>query len=385
MSKNPDQVILRFLSQVWFGSPGKYWDDLTADERSGLLQQITDHNLEALGYYALHDKLPEDLLKKFHEKYQRNSIYALRSQVAFAELCKFFKDKKIRFCPIKGVDLASRCYPAAALRSFCDWDVLIHPDDCLAALELLQHDGWQAVTKLDVKTAHHHFAVHCKNNFFLEPHRSLAQFNDIAPHDLWNEILPESPGSMQHVLSPELNILQLLRHASCNNYSHLPVVKLLQDAAAIIRKEQVDWQKLKLLAAKWNLPYPGDILSVWDEFFPDEIIEEFDADKNQISPYRNMFDFQNCVNNIAPGEWSLSKHKGSKILFIYRGLLGMTPNAMIKKYKLSFKGGWILLPAIYLWDITLKFFRFWSYVFFPNRKMQRYQQMVDALEDKYEK
>ena len=115
MSKNPDQVILRFLSQVWFGLPGKYWDDLTAEERTGLLQQITEHDLDAVGYYALHDKLPEEQLKKFHGKYQRNSIIALRSQVAFAELCKFFKNKKIRFCPIKGVDLAPRCYPAAAL------------------------------------------------------------------------------------------------------------------------------------------------------------------------------------------------------------------------------------------------------------------------------
>ena len=79
------------------------------------------------------------------------------------------------------------------------WDVLIHPDDCLAALEFLRLDGWQIMKKLDVKTAHHHFAVHRKNDFFLEPHKSLAQFNDIDPYDLWNEIFPESPGSMQHV------------------------------------------------------------------------------------------------------------------------------------------------------------------------------------------
>jgi hypothetical protein len=227
MSNSSRQLILKFVSEVWFGSPAEFFATLPAEEQTGLLQLIREYKLEAWGYYALNQLLPAAEAADFQEKYQQNAVASLKSKVALKSLYQLFEEKKIRFVPIKGIDLAWRCYPAAALRSFCDWDILIHPDDCLQALDALANDGWKVLGKLDVNTRHHHFAVHEKDGIFLEPHRSLSQFDGIDVYELWQEIKPVKVDSMQHELSAELNIIQLVRHFSENNYLHQPLLKFL--------------------------------------------------------------------------------------------------------------------------------------------------------------
>lgn len=385
MGKQPDSLILQFVSQAWFGSAADYYEKLPQYKQGDLLKQLVEHDLEPLGYYALNEKLPPEYLKDFREKYQFNSIGSLKTQVAFAQLCAVFKKNNIRFAPFKGVDIAKRLFPAAALRSFCDWDVLIHPDDCAPALDVLQQNGWKALEKVDLNTSHYHFAVHTKDNYFLEPHWTFSQFGKVDPRELWEEITPETCGSVQHVLSGELNILQLIRHASFNNYSHLPLLKMLQDAAAIIRREKIDWQKIRMLAKRWNLPYPGDILSVWNEFFPADVLNAMAGDEHEIARYRKLFAWQDKVDSIAPGEWALQRHKGGKLAFILQGVSRMTPQALRKKYKLNSRTFYLILPFIYVWDLTVKFFLYCKYTLFPDKKMKIYQQMCDELEAEREK
>jgi len=385
MSENSRQLILKFVSETWFGSPAEFFATLPAEEQSRLLQLIMEYKLEALGYYTLNQALPASEAAAFQKKYQANAVSSLKNKVALKSLYQLFEEKKIRFAPIKGADLAWRCYPSAALRSFCDWDILIHPDDCLRALEELANAGWKVLDKLNVNTPHHHFAVHEKDGFFLEPHRSFSQINGVAASELWQEIKPVQGDSMQHELSAELNIIQLVRHFSENNYLHQPQMKFLNDAAALISKSEINWHKVRKLAEKWQLPYPGDVLCVWNGFFPESVVEQIAPDAEKLAGYRKVFEMQSAVKGTAPGEWAMVRSKESKLTFARKSLKHMTPAAMSEKYNLSNWRFLLLMPGLYIWDLTVKFFRFCKYIIKPDLNMHRYQQMIDKLECRHEK
>ena len=63
-----------------------------------------------------------------------------------------------------------------------------------------------------------------------------------------------------------MNLLMLTRHAASQSYYHAQLPKLLTDAAMVMQNEKVNFDKLRELANKWNLPYSGDLPAAFHEF-----------------------------------------------------------------------------------------------------------------------
>ena len=183
------------------------------------------------------------------------------------------------------------------MRTFGDWDIWFHPDDCERALAVLAEDGWKIPELYSdrndaaFKTAQHHFSPHIRGQNTLEPHETLPNFSGIDPHELWDYTVEYPAGNGQRILSPEMNLLMLTRHAASQSYYHARIPKLLTDAAMVMR-EDVDFVRLHELAGRLRLPYPGDLLAAFPEFFPEEEIRKFQADPAKTAEFRAIFEMR---------------------------------------------------------------------------------------------
>ena len=291
-------LLLRFLGTCVYGDPIAYYDGLSEADRAELNAQGRTFDMTAWFYRYLCNVLSEEQRLAYQRVYQARQIKAL---IGARELRRFYgvlTSHGLRFTPIKGADLAYRIYPDAALRDFCDWDILFHPDDCEHALAVLAEDGWKVSevtsTNLDIDQmkGKHHFLGHVRGHYKIEPHFTLANFEGIDPHEIWKKTLSYPDGDGQHVLSPEMNILMLTRHAATKSYFHANLPKLLVDTAMVIKKEKVNFDEIRKLANSWNLPYPGNLLAAFPEFFLPDIITDFKSDSKCTDAFRQIFEMR---------------------------------------------------------------------------------------------
>jgi len=380
MDNKLDRGLLYFFKAAVSGISGTYYLQLAAPEQACLREKLKSQKLLPLFYYFLHPILPEDLNSKLSLIYRKRSIIMLQMQVAFKELCQLFEQNQIRFAPFKGMDLAYRCYPAPALRYLSDWDVLIHPDDCVRALELLAGNGWQPERPVDLNTMHHHYSQHYKNGICLEPHRTFAQFGGVDAYDLWKYITPVAPGRFQHVLSAELNLLQSACHAASWMYSHQPAVKLLLDAAFLMQKNPVDWAELKQMARQWDLPYPGNLLSAYPEFWTPETLQIMQGDAEAAAAFRELVESNFDIENVEAGEFDLHDERGGVLQGVKHGFKRMSARSLRQKYHLPESGAYWRLSRCFIWDLLGKGGRFIKYMFCPDKQLKARRKLIKQAE-----
>lgn len=244
--------------------------ELIAGEQSfscdgALCAELERFHLGPLAYFRSGGKLPAPWRRQFCGQFRQQAGNALRQQFAFGQLTAMLEENRIRFTPIKGVDLAFRVYPVPGLRPFCDWDIWIHPDDCARIRDVLKRDGWSCELEA---IADHHFAVRRKNGFCLEPHFTLPNFNGIPVRELWKECIPIQEGACRHVLSPELNLLLLYRHNNIDFFRKSNLPKLLTDLGFLLKSSRISWEKLARLCRNFRFGPPELLLQAFPEFFP---------------------------------------------------------------------------------------------------------------------
>lgn len=347
MSKVFWAPLLPFLSACLYGDAASFFMRLDEAERTLLESQCGAFGMTAWLYRFLSDVLPDERRLAFQKKYQTVKVQALAREHELNRLCGVLRENGLRFALIKGADLAYRLYPDPALRRYGDWDVWFYPDDCEKALETLAEDGWEVPAQYSDfheavrKTKAHHFSPHVKGSNKLEPHFSLPNFSGIDPHAIW-EYTVECPGGGQHLLSPELNLLILARHAAMRSYFHVSVPKLLADIGVIVQKETVDFAKLRSMAAQWRLPYPGDLFAAFPEFFPAETVAGFGADPVAAARFRTLFEMRDTMT--SPESVSLALNQfyagGDKAHGIWAFIRGMGPNKIRVCYKFPEHGAW---------------------------------------------
>lgn len=172
----------------------------------------------------------------------------------------------LRFCPIKGADLAWRAYPDGALRPKVDLDILVHPDDLTAAYNVAVGAGWQ--TKYEYHGERHLPPLH-RNSVVLELHGSLPDFEECSSADIWKYVKAEDGG--RHRLSKELNIAMLVNHAARDLW--VDGVKLLLDLGFLLQAEglEVDWKGMAAMVEDLKIPVtPAWVFCGFPEFFPPE-------------------------------------------------------------------------------------------------------------------
>lgn len=353
--------LLRFLSSCVYGDPVAYYGELNEAERTELDVQGRSFGMTAWFYRYLNNVLPEEKKLTYQKNYQARQIKALIGARELKRLYGMLASHGLRFVPIKGVDLAYRLYPDPALRDFYDWDIWFHPDDCEHALAVLAEDGWE-VPKYYSKdheairsSKAHHFSVHVRGKYLIEPHFTLANFEGISPHKIWNYTLVFPDGDGQRVLSPEMNLLMLTRHAASRTYFHTQLPKLLMDAAMVMGKEKINFDKLRELVNGCRLPYPGDLLAAFPEFFPSEVIAAFKADMKKTDVFRKIFEVRSKLGEQDNATLLLSRYEARGHIDggVLKQIRAHTPAQMRLIYRLPEHGAWgRVLWAYVCWFLT---------------------------------
>ena len=327
--------LLQFLGACAYGDAKAYYAELNEAERAELEGQGKQFGMGAWFYRHLHDTLPEAKRGDYQKIYLARQMKALRGGEELKRLYRVLAAHGLRFVPIKGADLAYRLYPDAALRVFGDWDIWFHPDDCERALAVLSENGWIPPERYTdrhnavIQSAKHHFSPHVRGEYVLEPHFTLANFDGVDPHDLW-EFTEEYPaGEGERILSPEMNLLMLARHAASQSYYHAQLPKLLTDAAMVL-KEGVDFTRLQEMASRWHLPYPGDLFAAFPEFFPEDLIRRFEADPAKSAEYRTLFELRGSLGDPEIEALLLSRFEvqGQVASHVVKHIRSLSPNKL---------------------------------------------------------
>ncbi len=281
----------RFLGTLFYGASEEVvslWKELDDDVREEFLKVCKREGTMPFVYRKLYDAGLRDGLEKLEAQNVRQNAFAIGNQMKFGSFCALLDGHGIRYVPIKGIDLAFRIYPSPALRSFCDWDVLIHWEDFFKAVRILLDNGW--TTDEEPLPEHFHYSIMRKDGICLEPHWMLPGFNGATPAQIWQFIHPAKEGACRHILEPALNMLLLTRHASRGFYTVMPLSRMLLDAAYIIQSDGFDWQKCRELSDALNLPCSADLLAAFHEFFPKSVIDDMHADADRVDAYRKVFE-----------------------------------------------------------------------------------------------
>jgi len=370
MQKNTNNIygiptsLLRFLGACVYGDAAAYYSGLNEAERAELDNQGRSFGLTAWFYRYLYDVLPEKKKMAYQKNYHAQQLKAMIGVRELKRLYCVLASHGLRFVPIKGADLAFRLYPDAALRSFCDWDIWFHPDDCERALAVLAEDGWKVPESCKESSAsktaldnYHHYQAHFRGNYMLEPHFTLSRFRDIDPLEMWEYSCscPDSEGQL--VLTPEMNLLMLARHASSLSFLHASIPKLLTDAAMVLQKEKVDFSLLRRMSERWSLPYPGDLFAAFPEFFPSDIVSNFKADPEATANIRKIFSLRAQLGKEASVALAIKKceDQGNFSKGILKQILAQTPRRIRSIYHLPEHGAWIRVCwgyACWFWTRT---------------------------------
>jgi hypothetical protein len=379
--------LLRFLGACVYGNPVSYYGGLNEAERAELNVQGRAFGMTAWFYRYLCNYLPEEKKLAFQKIYQTRQVKAMLGARELKRLYCVLASHGLHFTPIKGADLAYRLYPDAALRSFCDWDIWFHPDDCERALDVLAEDGWKvpegSSTNLaaDQRKGRHHFLGHVRGQYRIEPHYTLANFEEIAPNEMWDCTLDYPNGDGQRVLSPEMNLLMLTRHAATKSYFHAQLPKLLTDAAMVMQNEEVNFDKLRELANKWNLPYSGDLLAAFPEFFPSDVIAGFKSDSKRADAFRQVFEIRGRLGEQENASLRLGRFesRGQIVGGVWKYIYSLSPGKIRHIYHLPVHGAWGRVTMAYLrWGWT----RVWKARTWIRRNplLREYAHMVETAE-----
>lgn len=379
-------LLLRFLGACVYGDAGAYYTALNETEHAELEKQGKRFGMDAWFYRYLYDVLPDEKRAEYRKTYQARQLKAMADAQELKRLYRMLAGHGLRFVTIKGADLAYRLYPDAALRPYGDWDIWFHPDDCERALAVLAEDGWaipdhypgdqESVRKSEA----HHFSPHVRGRHVIEPHFTLSNFNGIDPREMWEHTAEYPPGDGQRILSPEMNLLMLARHAALQTYYHVLAPKLLADAAMAL-KEPVDPAALRGLSERWHLPYPGDLLAAFPEFFPAETIEGFGADPAKAAEFRTLFELRASLGEQAGLPILLSRYeqRGQVAGRIWKHILAHNPVKMRYLYHLPEHGAWGRVAWAYLHWFWTRGLRAGAWVR-RNPEVRDYARTIEALE-----
>lgn len=385
-----DSVTARMPLQDWLClvrhiqySDGKgYFRNLSPERQEAACRLACTYNLAPYIYWALSDALPQGYRATFQRTYQRRSALQLQHQYAWSQLRLSFEKHHIRHCPFKGLELAWRVYPSPALRCFADWDILVHPDDCDAALELLKQEHWDIPRPDALDEGHHHYCRHCKNGFELEIHRNLPGFATVSSGEIWELLQPSGEGSYGYRLPPELNVLLQIRHASAMYYLHVPLTKVLLDISFLLKHEACDWEKARSLAEQWKFPLPDDFLGAWRDFFPEDVLKPMRIDREQSLRFRQLFMFGYHHRFRYDSSWSMQSRDALSASWFAGRLAAMTPRRIRSKYNLPPNSLGGLLNA-YWREIMNKGRGFVNGIRYRDLKMRAYMRMAERLEARY--
>jgi hypothetical protein len=234
------------------------WNDLLNEARS--------LEISPLLWWAFKDLdlsfVPQDVVTQLKFEYKQNFARNIVLSDRLAWLCRTFEGNDIPFVPIKGLILSDQTFPSEALRSLCDLDVLIQPENLNKAVEILTRNG------LLLAENDSHFAVDLDKqrdikfvgamkgfDYVLELHWKFKDtFLKLEQDVVWSNLVDYKWNGLKlRVFSPELTLIHLIHHLHYQGFT----LKILMDVAATLKSYQslLDWEQVLRLANTFKMKW----------------------------------------------------------------------------------------------------------------------------------
>lgn len=205
---------------------------------------------------------PPDVAVDIDKAVKWHSFYAMRQAVAISRLLKVLGDEGLQPVALKGLVLAYRDYPAAALRPLRDVDLLLSESDALRAQAiLLAHPAYRlAPWAGQYGVEHGHQLPEVQDIEFeltIEVHHRVNARNWAHEAKLLRKIHEESEqieilGQTARVPSVHANLLHLIEHATLHHaFENGPLI--FADLHFVAMRHQIDWPCLLAEATAMGL------------------------------------------------------------------------------------------------------------------------------------
>ena len=249
-------------------------DESRADTREQLVQFLEQHTLNWDRLYTLANRhrvapflyralqplpsIPQKLLTDLQSDCRTIATDNLLKLHHYREVDQLLTSQGIRHIPLKGVYLAANWYPDKGLRQIGDLDILVRKEDALAAIHLLESQGYQPNQK------HTRYQQHDEQSMLLDLHEiSLFKpfFNgshfDIDLH--WGVLLLNKDYKLftlneiesQPGLSIEWQIVLLVTHHGGTNIWQL--IYFINDLYFLLKDKSIDWAWLMAKLRQYGL------------------------------------------------------------------------------------------------------------------------------------
>ena len=205
------------------------WDNLIA------IAKI--HQVEGILFYQCKDFVPDQFRSSLESIFHATLFYYINRENDLKEVKRLFNKSDISLITVKGLSVAS-CYPAAALRTMGDIDILVHREDKEKAGELLESLGYN----VGVKAPDYDWA-YFRNKSHFELHHQLLYDEPSNPklqvdffNKYWNYVRDGS-------LDWSFHFLFLIAHLRKHMLYSGAGFRMFYDIAAVIRNDPgLNWK-----------------------------------------------------------------------------------------------------------------------------------------------
>ncbi|GBE01139.1 MAG TPA: hypothetical protein ENH07_03955 [Nitrospirae bacterium] len=232
-----------------------YVDIDNIDEGSYRLLPLLYRNLSRLG-------VKDPVMHKLKGTYR---LTWYKNQTLFhhmASLVRSFHACGLETLILKGAALAPLYYNDCGVRPMADFDVLVHTDKVLPAIDLLRKEGWTPKdfepTERYISLRHSHgFEDEAGREFDLHWHVLSECCQSTADNDFWAGTIPLNiNGVSTKALNPADQLLHICVHGM--KWESVPTIRWVSDAVVILNSSlsEIDWGRLIEQARKRRLILP---------------------------------------------------------------------------------------------------------------------------------
>jgi Fe2+ or Zn2+ uptake regulation protein len=150
-----------------------------------LLALASRHGVMPLLYRSISQScpkaVPQEWLMRLRMQYMQNTARNYKMTAELLRVLDALQKEGIKAVPLKGPVLAQTVYGDIALRTFCDLDILVTPENVERALGIMQECGYRSEHEISaskrcalMKTAHHHHLFNAQSGITAELHWMIA-------------------------------------------------------------------------------------------------------------------------------------------------------------------------------------------------------------------
>ena len=230
-----EQVLLALLRNVVCGQPlpEEMKSACTEDMIEAVYNDANRHDLAHLAGQALSKlSLPESEGLAKCKKATKQAIFRyMRLDMAYTQSCDALEKAQIPFIPLKGSVLRSY-YPEPWMRTSCDIDILVHPQDLNTAVEALK----TSLQFTESGKGDHDISlfspmgVHLELHYDTMPEDYIINSSDKVLAQVWDDATPIRPGACHHKMSDGMfyfyHLAHWAKHLSINGCGIRPALDL---------------------------------------------------------------------------------------------------------------------------------------------------------------